>query len=298
MPPFLDKMVQKYEMLRKKVPKKVHSKDCAKLLSKHIIQYFEAKHERDTKAGRTRKTTALSTAQTVISLYKTRLRDLGAPEEFLQHLGLNREQVNQLIRAKAKTVHEGAIDLHEIPGDAVITDCRAFLDHENPHLVMIGLACLTGRRMAEILYSIRFTLPEEVHATNEKYWASTTGILKRRKGDTTDTRREVPLLQTRDKINAAIAYVRQKMPAQSVQEVNRKYAKPLSRAVKKYCPVIGKLHQFRKFYVLACFHYFNDRHCSLPRIAADYLGHKTMTQTVITYLNFRVIDLGGLNFRI
>jgi hypothetical protein len=108
--------------------------------------------------------------------------------------------------------------------------------------------------------------------------------------------REVPLLADRFVINKTISEIRKKLPVSSIEQVNRLYAKNISRAVHKSCPELGKLHEFRKFYAATCFHYFNERRCSLPRIAADYLGHKTMSETVLTYLSARIEGVGTLNF--
>ena len=288
-------MVERYCLLRQSKPDQIHTRECAEVFSRRFVQYYQEKYNADILAHKKRKSTALSSAQSMLSIFKKRLSKLGAPQDtFLKHLHISLAESKQLVRTRNAAVHAGAIHLHNVKADAVIRDCRQFLDHENPYLVTIGLACLTGRRMAEILYSIKFDAPREVHRTNDKYWTSASGFVKQRNG--TDLRREIPLLETRIKVNAAIERVRIALPALSPAEVNFKYAKPIARLMKKFCPVIGKLHQFRKFYALACFHYFNDSNCSLARLASDYLGHKNMSSTVLTYMNFRLVDLGSLIF--
>jgi len=294
---FICTMISRYESLLISHPTKVHTPQCAEVFVRAFVHHYETLYQKHSAEGRKRKTSALSSAQSYISRFKKLLAQRGAPASFLNGLHLTRDEIRRLNIEKNAAVHAGAIDLHEIKGDAVIMDCRAFLRHENPILVVIGLACLTGRRMAEIILTAEFNPPEDKHFTSSRYWTSLGGILKRRTKAEREKTREVPLLAPREDIVAAIRRVRDELPASTPAQVNAKYAKRISRAMRKYCPVIGKLHQFRKFYVLCCFQYFNERNCSLPRLASDYLGHKNLSQTVITYLNFRVTDLGGLNFK-
>jgi hypothetical protein len=289
-------MLTKYETLKLNHPTKVHAPQCAELFVRDFVQHYEQLHQTHMTEGRPRKTSALSSAQSYISQFKKQLTTRGAPVVFLNALHLTRDEIRTLNNEKNSTVHAGAIDLYDIKGDAIIVDCRKFLLHSNPMLIVIGLACLTGRRMAEIMHSVTFDPPVEKHFTSDRYWTSVRGILKRRTSVEKAQTRDVPLLAPRNDIVNAVRKLRAALPASSPQDVNKRYAKHVGRAMHKYCPIIGKLHQFRKFYVLCCFHYFNERNCSLPRIASDYLGHKALGQTVITYLNFKVSDLGSLNF--
>jgi len=259
-----------------------------------FITYFKSKYDQDIKRGKTRKLSYLSTVQTSLSNYKKDLRGMNAPEKFLQQLHLTRRDTVTLIEEKKNNVRVKAIDLPAVQGDKIIKDCRELLHHENAYLQVMALACVTGRRMAEILFSADFHPPSEVHYTDERYWCVVTGILK--KGELPPERREIPLLAPRDLVNKVLASVRVKLPAESVKSVNKDYARPIARVMKRYCAEMGNLHQFRKFYALACYKYFNERHCSLPRLAADYLCHKTMSDSILTYLNFRLEGLGSLDF--
>ena len=219
-------------------------------------------------------------------------------QKFLSQLKLSKADNRQLKIEKSKNVHLHSIDLPELDGDGIVLDCRRMLQNPNPYMRIIAVACLTGRRMAEIVHSVDFTKePVEQHYTSSAYWANITGICKQRKGDPGAIKTiEVPFLDTRCNIAACVASIRRDLPSPSVKYVNRKYGKPVQRAMQKYCPNVKKIHQFRKMYVLLCHHYFNERKCSLPRLAADYLGHKTMSESVITYLNFRLAPLGKLDF--
>jgi hypothetical protein len=286
---FIQVMVEQYKARgHKKLPH-------GSVVVASFIKYFKSMYDEDIKKGKTRKLSYLSSVQTGLSHYKKALRELGAPADFLNQLCLSRKQTAELIREKKQNVKQKAIDLPAINGDGIIQDCIQLLQHSNVYLQVVALACLTGRRMAELLYSIKFGSPREKHFTNEKFWSCVTGILKQR-GENQVICREVPLFAPRVLICQTLRTVRKKLPAKSVREVNAKYGKPVARVMKKYCSEIGNLHQFRKFYVLACHSYFNERHCSLPRLAADYLGHKTMSDTVLTYLNFRLVNLNSLEF--
>lgn len=261
-------------------------------------QYYKDLYDKDKKNNVTRKLSYLSSAQSNLSKFKKGLRLAGVQDEkWLRDLKLSKEEGLLLAKEKKTSVHDHAIDLPVLQADHIIEDCRKLLNESNPMAQIIAVAALTGRRESEILYSIEFNKPKEDHYTLSKYWACASGFLKQRENDPLAvTCREVPLLADRDSLNRAIGEIRQKCPVSSVAEVNRRYGKKISRALQQFCPELKKLHEFRKFYAAVCFHYFNERQCSLPRIAADYLGHKTMSETVLTYLSARVEGVGTLSF--
>lgn len=290
---FIDHMFSRFQQY----PQSQQTAALAEAFSRKFVHYFHTLHAADIKRGKVRKLPPTSSAQSYLSVFKKKIQAsrAGAPAAFLKGLHLTQQESKALMVAKSRNVYTGAIDLPAVNGDGVITDCRKLLTSPNPYLKVIALACLTGRRTAEIVFTIRLGPPTEKHKTSGAYWARASGFCKQRTDPIVS--REVPLLENRDTINRAIAAVRRELKVRSVGEVNKRFSKPIQRAIKKFCPAIGKVHQFRKFYALCCFKYFNDRHCSLPRIAADYLGHKTVSATVLTYLNFRVNNLGELSFR-
>jgi len=320
---FVDKMVQKFREISTKSPNLV-GPALGKAFSEEFKQHYKGLFDKDMKRGMKRRITYLSSVQSSLSNFKRQVKDgkmatlsSSSPnlsglmqrleldekktkgfEDFLKNLRLEPEDMRKLQIAKRQNVHAKSIDLPEISGDAIVKDCRLLLTKESPYLRLIGVACLTGRRMAEIIFSMTFSPPTKSHYTNRTYWTRISGICKQRANDPDPIRqREIPLLARRSEIVRCVKSIREDLPAKSVREVNKKYGKAVQRAMQKFCPEIGNLHQFRKFYVLVCFHYFNERNCSLPRLAADYLGHKTLSDTVITYLNFRVKPLGALDFK-
>lgn len=245
-----------------------------------------------------RKLPHLSCVQTSLSEFKRRLCDANlATPEFLAGLRLSAEDMRILKKAKARNAHKGAIDLPSIDADQMVLDCRKLLTDPSPYLRLLALACLTGRRTAELLFCMSFNPPLQKHHTHSKFWSNVTGICKQRRDDEDPLiSREVPLLVERTAVNACLAGVRRDLPVGSIKEVNRRYGKRISRTMRKHAPVIGNIHSFRRFYALTAFEFFNERHCSLARLSADYLCHKTMSSTVLTYLSFRIKTGGRLDF--
>lgn len=250
-----------------------------------IVAEFHAYYKaRADASSQDRKLPYLATVQTSLSSLKKRLRLAGVDPAFLEHLHMNKEDSTILIHAKAQSVVDKSIDLPTVDADAIIVDCRAMMNHRDPYLRLIALAALTGRRTAELLFCGKFGPPSEKHATAERYWTCMRGFCKQRHDSLEPLiQRDVPLLESRDQILRVIQSVRNDLPVASIQEVNSVHAKPIQRRMAICMPAsIKNIHNLRKFYVLACFQYFNDRSCNLPRFASEVLGHKTLSSTVIT----------------
>lgn len=309
---FCREQIKQYLTIRKSHPTFSESTGCAQQIVNNFVRYYKHLYDKDT---RPRKNSFLMSAQTYISQFKRDLHqeDPSVPKTFLQLLRLNKSQNAQIILQKNQNVHNNAIRLPAVNGDDVIQDCKKCLTKGyDPYKLLIALACLTGRRVTELLVTIQFDPPKHIHkSTHPSYWCHATGFLKQRAHDPNRvTTREIPLLEKRSIINKVLRQVREELgtgyyddqhqwhPIISKQQANAKYAKQISRKMQKYCTVICNIHQFRKFYALACFQYFNENHCSLPRVASDYLGHKSLSNTILTYLNFRVVELGKLQYNV
>jgi hypothetical protein len=273
------------------------TREYADQIVKEFHAYFK---ERADLHPRERKITHLATVQSSLSNLKKRLRLQGVDPEFLKHLHMNKEDSSKLIAAKTQSVVVRSIDLPTVDADAIVTDCRALLTNRDPYLRVIALACLTGRRTAELLFCASFEPPRERHKTAERYWASVTGFCKQRHDAVEPAMvRDIPLLESRDRVCAAIESVRRELPVDNIAEVNSKYAKGIQRRMIKYMPAaIKNIHALRKFYAQTAFCYFNDRACSLPRFASEVLGHKQLSATILTYLSFHVECAKSLNFRV
>jgi hypothetical protein len=296
---FVAQMITRFKHIKQLYPNRINAA-LAMQFVKDFKMYFESLYVLDIANGKCRKLPYLSSAQTNISTFKRILIDEGlASKLFVMDLRLPKEDSLLLKKAKNANKLHKAIDLPEIPTDAMIIDCRKLLIHKNPYLRLIALAYLTGRRTAELLCSMTFNAPREQHHTHSKYWSEVTGVCKQRADDLDPLiSREVPLLVDRKEVVACLTQLRLDLPCVSVRQVNVKYGKPIQRAIKRYVPIIGNIHAMRSFYAFTCFEYMNERNCSLPRLAADYLCHKTLSDTIITYLSFRILCEKSIDFSI
>ena len=268
-----------------------------------FLDHYRSLYERDVQRGKQRKMDFLSSAQSALSrLKRAVLQKYGArAEEFSRGLKLGASETRALRDARERRVYAKSIDLVDIDGDEVVLRCRELLWSEDPYTVGIALAALTGRRAAELVHSLRVAPPLLDHFTHAKYWGRITGVLKQRRGgggeEGGERAVEVPFLAPREDIERALEFLQTSFPTPTAASVNRLHGKGFQRQMGVLFPEIGNMHQFRKFYALVCFRYFNERKCSLPRLAADYLGHKNLGSSVITYLSISLPSLGKLDFK-
>jgi hypothetical protein len=280
MPTFVDQMLAQYS-----------SHDKPEDVIEKFRQFYKEKERLGRARGTIRRLSFISSLQSNLSKYKTQVP---APVEFKQKLHITREELNQLIKERAHSVRQNSIDIVAIDGDKFVRDCRELLTHPDFALKVIAVACLTGRRMTEIISTANFDPPQEPHSTNLIYWSCVTGMLKQRGRNTCI---DIPLFAKRNEIVACVHALREQSQHLTAKDSNKFASKRISRAMKKYCPEISKIHNFRKLYALMCFVYFNQRNCSLPRLTSDVLGHHDISNTVLTYLNFRLENTGSLNFK-
>jgi hypothetical protein len=291
---FVEKMLDKY----KKGP---FTSPTARRIVSETRCYFQARYKRDVRAGIDRKITGLACAQSTLSKIKKCFQDLTTSATFLRELRLPKADMVRISARKQQRLHTQGTNLPTVPALSMIRDCRKILrspDIQNHRrgLKLMALACLTGRRMVELILTAKFHQPRKQHQTPRKYWAYVTGLAKQRSPDPSGI--EMPLLADRDSIVKGIMEIRQLYPAPprtlSPQKqktwVNNKYAKEVSRVMQKYCDTIGTLHNFRKFYALVAATYFQENNTSVLRLASDYLGHKQLSPSVLHYLNFIVSD--------
>ena len=104
--------------------------------------------------------------QTNLSKFKLSFR---APEEFKKKLHMSKEDMNILAKEKQGSMRKKSIDIQAIDGDNTVLDCRELLQSPDFSMKVIAVACLTGRRMAEIIVSAKFDPPSEEHATDARY---------------------------------------------------------------------------------------------------------------------------------
>lgn len=268
-----------------------------------VRNHFKNNYREHRKSGRVRKSSYLSTAQNSLSAIKRELKKFGFPDSYTEHLHLSVEDMTKLNAQKANKLHTAGQNLVAVAGDDMVLDCRDVLTNPKATraLKLVALACLTGRRTVELLYSARFDPPKQKHSTHEQFWSHVSGLAKQRGEEMTV---EIPLLEQRSEILKSLQEVRNLFPRppEDLPEderrkwVNTQYAKEISRTMRKHCPIIAKVHNFRKFYAAMCVRYFAENDASDIRMASDYLGHRKLSGTVLTYMNFRVTDTGSLNF--
>lgn len=277
-----------------------------------IMRHYKALYDKAIAEGKTRKVSYLIVARGAVSNFKQALRKQNVEsEEYLQRLALPKQAQYIVKGEETQRQRDSSIHLTEVPGDAVMEDCRELLgkrtnDKHTAYVVLIALSCLTGRRTIELLKELVIQPPKEPHP-NPKYWACITGIAKQNPRDPVMCR-DVPFFAPRDDIQDAMEFVRSvlELPpgpegedsvskAMYRKKVNLKYANAIAGAMQKHCPAVGQVKLFRKVYALMSFHYFNQNNCSLVRLASDYLGHKFIA-TAIPYMNVRIGQVGRLRF--
>jgi hypothetical protein len=256
-----------------------------------FTRFYKDQEHKGRERGVDRKLSYRAGLQSNLSKFKLQF---DAPEEFKKQLHMTKDDMITLNKEKGESLRGRSIDIQAIDGDNTVLDCRQLLQSPDFCMKVIAVACLTGRRMAEIIVTVKFDPPETQHFTDLKYWTCVSGLLKQR-GENRCI--DIPLFAPREEINFALKALRAQCGVMTVEEVNTTVGKKIFRAMKKYCPQIGNIHAFRKFYVQMANIYFNERNCSLPRLGSDYLGHKSMDEAVLTYLNFRIQNAGSLNFK-
>lgn len=265
--------------------------------------YFKQNYDEHIKKGRGRKTCFLSTTQNTLSRIKKEFCELGVEAAYLKDLKLSQEDMDKLNKSKAAKLHDEGVEICAVPADSMILDCRDILTNPRASrgLKTVAMACLTGRRMVEILLTASFGPPTKKHNTHEQYWANVEGLVKQRGKNIAV---EIPLLEQRTEINKSLREIRNLYPCppsdlspdKQKQWISRKYSKEIARVMHRFCPMVQKIHNFRKFYAASCNKYFAENDASEARLASDYLGHRQLSSTVLTYMNFRVEDIGSLDF--
>ena len=266
--------------------------------------YFRIRYEDHIKNGRQRKSSYLNTAQNYLSRLRTGFIKLGiTDQEYLSKIRLPKADMGVLNTSKATTLHQAGLHVPVVPADSMIKDCRDLLTNPDATrgMKVMALACLTGRRMVEIIHTASFDPPTEVHDTHEQYWSKVNGLAKQRNRQIPV---EVPLLEQRDEINKSLREIRKMFPCppehlppdEAKAWISRNYSQEMARVMHRFCPMVKKLHDFRKFYAAVCKVYFAEKGASDARIASDFLGHLQMSPTVLTYMNYKVEDVGSLDF--
>ena len=246
-----------------------------------------------------RATTWLNSFQCYLSLFRRQLKERNVHYHIVKYVRMSRQEKYLLEKQKRERLEAASENVSKLDGAEVIARARALLASEDPATLVISLAALTGRRMAELVLSGQFGPPKNANWARPDYWANFTGVLKQREWDKTKVNfREIPLLSPRADINDAIERLRDLWPATSNSEVNKLYSSAVSKKMKELFPEVGTLHTFRKVYCPITYFHFNDElNFSLPRFASEMLAHKSIHGgRLLTYLNVNVTNLENIDF--
>lgn len=258
-----------------------------------FVKYYNSLYVAAIKKGRPRKSSGLSSAQYSISLFKKRLRNYGIPENYLGELKLYSDQANILAKQRNDRLINNATNLQKIDAFELINKCRTWVkDNQNPSRQLVALAALSGRRVSELIYSIELLPPSQEHEKPE-YWSCMIGFAKSRE---LDRCRDCPVFEKRNIIQAAMDNVRIHFPADTISEVNKKYANSISLSMKKYLPIVKKIHNLRKLYVQIAFHHFNEKNASIVKLSSEILGHSKLSEAVIPYMSSLPINIDKIQF--
>lgn len=316
----VNKFYQNFTRLRRESPDVIGAK-LGREYSRKLTEYFTLLYERDLALHKPRRGTQLVSAQSRLSQLRKFIRltvgsdATAADRAFLAELRLLPTEQKALMKERSdRWTVLSEVPRPEVDADRMVEECRSLLENKDPALCLAAIACLTGRRMAEILCTVTFQPPKNAHTTSDIFWSFVYGRKCRRGKEEEEEReeredtqemedteemeafgRDIPLLGARAQLMAAIDRVRKEMPCEGAEEVNAKYSKRVQRVMKKHFPGIGNVHNFRNFYILVCFHYFNEHGDSFPSLAAEYLGCTKIT-TSCRQIKFKLQRFGRLQF--
>lgn len=161
------------------------------------------------------------------------------------------------------------------------------LDSNNAFECACGLMLVTGRRMAEILKTGKFT-----SIRNKRGYVNFDGQLKTK--DRHVGKYEIPILTEYKKVNRAIKFLRKEKDTTelSIKESTQKYANSIIAATENsFCDLIYpiKPHDLRKLYAIICVEKKRKTKGNYMKYFAQILGHgeKGIT-TAMLYDKYRL----------
>ena len=245
----------------------------------------------------------LSSFASSISRFKSELgKKHHPPESFLAQLKPTGEEICQVhARSKQRLTEkcQNSITLKNC-GDNLIVYFRSCLESEKLGNLFMGIQAMTGFRQVEVIARGRLEHPKLNHRTDEIYWSTAKGIVKK-KG--MEFAHERPLLARREIVQKAMERLRNLHFAEMQNwvdnaEVSRKCCNKINRAISSAWPFpeIRRItsHFFRSFYVACTYHYFNEKN-SLASRASNVLGHDGL-ETSHPYSGLLITGFGSLSF--
>ena len=182
----------------------------------------------------------------------------------------------------AERNNEKQDNLKPVNPDAYLAKAAELLQSHDPFELAVGLAATTGRRFSEVVDKGKLL------ATDQPYWISFSGQLKKKKKATTDSYL-TPCLVTAADVMAALARFRNhpriaRVIGASARDINRSLANSVKRAVHKHFGATGiipvlegeadtTIHNLRGVYGEICVHFFCPPSRGVARFVQERLGH-------------------------
>jgi hypothetical protein len=208
------------------------------------------------------------------------------------YLTLNKEESGELAAAKEKQISNDLLNQRPINDiDVYIMKAVELLDSSSHHNQVIGLAALTGRRMAEIGCTARFERIE-----GEDNHVMFTGQLKM-KGRPDQSAYAIPVLGNVDKIIKTLAQVHENKPVylDNTVRFHNAMSKELGHKTKRLFEGVSDSSlspkDLRSIYAEICYALNDDKRIAKQKFFSQILGHgEDDNSTGVSYLDFYIMD--------
>jgi integrase len=207
-------------------------------------------------------------------------------------LTLTRDEAKIMASLKNKQISKDLKNLRPINDlDKHIVNAVAMLDGTSHHIKIVGLAALTGRRMAEIGCTAKF---EKIEGDDNHVLF--TGQLKM-KGRPDQSAYIIPVLGDVDKIINTLDYIRKNKPVyiDNTHRFHNACSKELGERVRKHFPDTSDDHltpkDLRAIYAEICYELEDNKTIAKQKFFSEILGHgEDDNATGISYLDFYIAD--------
>ena len=238
---------------------------------------------------------SLSAFRRALTSYRWAIRqmlDETQVDEVVGYMTLSKDESSELAMAKEKQISKDLLNQRPINDiDVFIMKASALLDSSSQHDKVIGLAALTGRRMAEIGCTAKF---ERVLGDDTSVLF--TGQLKM-KGRSDQSAYKIPVLGNVDKIIKTLALVHEAKPVylDNTIRFHNACSKELGRKTKKLfegvsdSPLSPK--DLRSIYAEISYALEDDKRVAKQKFFSQVLGHgEDDNSTGVSYLDFYIVD--------
>lgn len=249
----------------------------------------------DTEVEYLRSQYELSSLRRALTSYRRAVKDTIPENEvdtILDHLVLTKKESGDLNLKKEKQISKDLLNqrpIHDI--DVHIMTAIKLLDGASLHDQIIGLAALTGRRMAEIGCTAAF---ERIKGDDEHLLFS--GQLKM-KGRADQTAYIIPVLGNVDKIIQTLARIREAKPIYTgnTPRFHNACSKNIGQKTKKFFAATSNSElrpkDLRSIYAEICYQYLDDKRVAKQKFFSQILGHgEDDNSTGVSYLDFYIVE--------